>query len=107
MDFNQYQQYVKQGASEKYKDISFSALALVGEVGEVCDAIKKSNIYDESKSWKDLTAKLKDELGDCLWQWTACVNSLGLNVEEVINYNIEKLNKRHGGVTLDKTGGNR
>ena len=105
MNFKDYQQYVKEGASEKYNNISFAALALVGEVGEVCDVIKKSNIYTDSTEPCDL--KLLDELGDVLWQWTACVNALGISVEAVIDYNVQKLNARHGGAKLDTTGGKR
>lgn len=107
MDFRDYQEYVKEGASEKYKDVSFAALALVGEVGEVCDAVKKSNIYNESKSWTDLRTKLIDELGDVLWQWVACVNTLDMTVTDIIDFNVKKLNERHGGIQLDKTGGKR
>ena len=105
MDLNEYQQYVKSGASEKYNDMSFAALALVGEVGEVCDVIKKSNIYTDTV--EDNSVKLLDELGDVLWQWMACVNALGISAEAVIDYNICKLNARHGGAQLDTTGGKR
>lgn len=105
MKINEYQEYVRQGASEKYKDLGFCALALVGEVGEVCDVIKKHNIYtDRTDEYK---IKLKDELGDVLWQYTALVNSIGLTFDEIIDYNVEKLNARHGGIKLDKTGGKR
>lgn len=106
MDFKEYQQYVKDGASEKYNDISFAALALVGEVGEVCDVVKKNQIYTENHSG-DLNHKLIDELGDVLWQWTACVNAIGVKVEDVIEFNVRKLNIRHGGAKLDATGGKR
>ena len=105
MNINEYQQYVKDGASEKYNDLSFAALALVGEVGEVCDIIKKSNIYTDALEPCDV--KLLDELGDVLWQWMACVNALGVSVECVIDYNVQKLNARHGGAKLDITGGKR
>ena len=107
MDINSYQQYVKEGASEKYNDVSFAALALVGEVGEVCDAVKKSKIYTDAVRNYDVNLKLLDELGDVLWQWMACVNALGISAEAVIDYNVQKLNARHGGAKLDATGGKR
>lgn len=107
MDINLYQQYVKEGASEKYNDVSFAALALVGEVGEVCDAVKKSKIYTDATHDYDVNLKLLDELGDVLWQWMACVNALGISAEAVIDYNVQKLNARHGGAKLDTTGGKR
>ena len=105
MNVRDYQEYVRQGMRPAYQDLQFAALALVGEVGEVCDVIKKKSIY--SKLTIDLQEKLKDELGDVIWQWMACVNALGLTAESVMEYNIEKLNKRHGGATTDLTGGER
>lgn len=109
MQINDYQNYVAEGASDKYKDLKFAALALVGEVGEVCDAIKKSVIYTESELSNEAVANMKivDELGDVLWQWMACVNAVGISAEAVIDYNVTKLNARHGGAKLDVTGGNR
>lgn len=107
MEAKDYQQYVKEGASEKYKDLKFAALALVGEVGELCDVIKKASIYTDNLTYLDCKNKLKDEAGDVAWQYFALLNSLGLEFKEVVKYNVEKLNARHGGATLDKTGGNR
>lgn len=66
MDIKEYQEYVRQGASEKYKDLKFAGLALVGEAGEVCDIIKKAGIYTDAAV--DLQNKLKDEIGDVVWQ---------------------------------------
>ena len=105
MDINLYQEYVRQGASDKYQDLKFAALALVGEIGEVCDIIKKANIYTEQNV--DIKEKIKDEAGDVAWQFFALLNSANLTFEEVIDYNIQKLNARHGGAKLDTTGGKR
>lgn len=109
MEIKEYQEYVRQGASEKYNKTEFAALALVGEVGEVCDVVKKHEIYTQSADNGEVLyrAKLIDELGDVLWQWMACVNSLGVDIYDLIDANVEKLNARHGGATLDKTGGKR
>lgn len=105
MDVNEYQQYVRDGASEKYKDLKFAALALVGEVGELCDVIKKAAIYTDHLTYLDSKSRLKDEAGDVMWQYFALLNTLGLTFQEVAEYNVKKLNARHGGATLDKTGG--
>lgn len=105
MNINDYQNYVAEGASEKYDDLNFAALAMVGEVGEVCDIIKKKYIYTDSPV--DLQNRIKDEMGDVLWQFVALANAARLNVEDIINFNVEKLNQRHGGATLDLTGGKR
>lgn len=105
MDSKDYQEYVKQGASEKYKDLQFAALALVGEVGEVCDVIKKANIYTEQQI--DIREKIKDEVSDVIWQTFALLNSANLTFDEVTDFNVQKLNARHGGAKLDATGGKR
>lgn len=107
MDINEYQQYVADGASDKYKNLGFATLALVGEVGEVCDVIKKSEIYDASKQYSDYELKLVDEMGDVLWQYMAILNTLGISIDAIIAHNIQKLNARHGGAKLDTTGGKR
>ena len=105
MLISEYQEYVREGASEKYADLKFAALALVGEVGEVCDVIKKANIYTEQNI--DVKEKIKDEMSDVLWQYVALANSAGLTVEEIADYNVAKLNARHGGAQLALNGGKR
>ena len=104
MQLEEYQQYVAEGASPFYSDLGFALLALVGEVGEVCDAVKKDIIYPEREQNAD---KIKDELGDVLWQWMAAVNAARLNVNDVLEYNVKKLNARQGGATLQRDGGKR
>lgn len=105
MEAKEYQEYVKQGASDKYQDLKFAALALVGEIGEVCDVIKKAGIYTEQNI--DIKTKIKDEASDVAWQFFALLNSADLTFDEVTDYNVQKLNARHGGAKLDTTGGKR
>lgn len=105
MEIKEYQEYVRQGASDKYKDLKFAGLALVGEVGEVCDVIKKASIYTDEQKYTDCREKLIEEIGDFIWQTFALLNSLNLTFEEVIEYNVSKLNNRHKGCGLDKKGG--
>lgn len=107
MNINEYQQYVADGASSKYNNLGFAALALVGEVGEVCDVIKKSKIYDKSNEYSDYELKLVDEMGDVLWQYMAILNALDISIDAIIAYNVQKLDARHGGAKLDATGGKR
>jgi len=43
----------------------------------------------------DFKTRLKDELGDVLWYISACADELGITLDEIAEYNVEKLAKRH------------
>ena len=70
-------------------------LGLVGEAGETADKIKKilrdkdGVVSDEDR---DLVVK---ELGDTLWYVAAISRYLGVNLSEVAEGNIEKLESRY------------
>ncbi|MEO1477765.1 MAG: nucleoside triphosphate pyrophosphohydrolase family protein [Bacteroidota bacterium] len=70
--------------------ISWNALGLAGEAGEVADLIKKQ-IYHQHGLDREA---LKKELGDVLWYVAALCSDLGLSLDEVMRANIEKLNAR-------------
>ena len=96
MNFNDYQE--KSRKTAKYPSIGdpiiYPALGLVNEAGEVAGKIKKifrdkeGKINDESKS------ALKAELGDVLWYLTQLATELNLSLEEIAEYNIDKLYSR-------------
>ena len=109
MTIKEYQEYVKNGASDKYTK-QLALLGLVGEVGEVADVIKKEAIYEDMSKFVEkygmsVEDKIKDECGDVLWQLMLVMCKYDLNVEDIINYNVEKLNKRHGNQKVAKDGG--
>ena len=106
MDIKEYQQYVNEGMSPNY-DLKLATLGLVGEVGEVCDVIKKNGIYPDRVDDTSLEIKLIDELGDVAWQLFAVACTLGIPMTHILEYNVSKLNSRHGGTKLDTTGGRR
>ena len=96
-----YQQYVKQGANPVYTK-ELAIIGVIGEVGELADIVKKEHIYDdmskfEGKYGMTVRQKIADECGDVLWQLVNLMNMYNLNIEDVLNENILKLNKRHGG----------
>ena len=45
---------------------------------------------------------LKDELGDVLWYLAETASGLGISLEEVALYNLDKLHKRYHGNTFHK-----
>lgn len=113
MDINEYQNYVKEGSNPVYTK-QLALIGLLGEIGEISDVIKKEAIYDDMSKFVDkygmtVEEKIKDEASDVLWQYINLINQYNLSIQDVIDYNVEKLNKRHGGAgkTAKDGGGNR
>ncbi len=67
------------------------ALGIAGEAGELVDAIKKSAIYGKALDVENVV----EELGDIEWYMQGLRASLAITREEVLRYNINKLNKRY------------
>ena len=63
-----------------------------------CDIIKKHK-YQGHELDKE---HLKDELGDVLWYIAETASGLGITLEEVAQYNLDKLHKRFDGEKFDK-----
>lgn len=90
MNFKEYQEKVNQMPLYDQPE-----LGLVGEVGEVIELIKKDRRLGTKRqilSKEDLTK----ELGDVLWYLTRLSSVYFIDLEEVAETNIKKLNKRHG-----------
>lgn len=101
MNIKEYQKYVKEGASPKYTK-ELALLGLMGEVGEIADIIKKSHIYEDMSKFElkygmSVKDKIKDELGDILWQFTLVAVLYDISFDDIINDNVKKLNSRHQG----------
>jgi NTP pyrophosphatase (non-canonical NTP hydrolase) len=116
IDFAKYQQFVDAVTSDESKDfISLSALdskganierlltgavGICAEGGETLEIVKK--LLFQGKPWNDETKfHLKRELGDVLWYVAQCLIALDISFEEVIDGNIEKLQKRYPGGEFD------
>jgi NTP pyrophosphatase (non-canonical NTP hydrolase) len=98
MDFEKYQEAARTTAlyPRRLENLEYPTLGLAGEAGEVANIVKKIQ-RDDAGVITDVTrAKLKDELGDVLWYISACADELGLTLDEVAAFNMEKLAKRHG-----------
>lgn len=109
MTIKEYQEYVRNGASDKYTK-ELALIGLVGEVGEVADVVKKEAIYEDmskfiEKYGMSVEDKIIDECGDAIWQIMCLLNQYNVNFETVIEKNVEKLNKRHGNQKVAKDGG--
>lgn len=66
-------------------------LGLAGEAGECADLVKK-HCYQDARPIHDA---LIDELGDVLWYVAETAGALGVSLEEVAVWNVEKLKKRY------------
>lgn len=73
----------------------YTILGLVNEAGEVAGKLKKMMRGDElpndDVSWRDLIGA---ELGDVLWYASEICNAFGLNLSDVAEYNLKKLQDR-------------
>jgi NTP pyrophosphatase (non-canonical NTP hydrolase) len=73
--------------------LGLCGLGLSGEVGEVTDLLKKFLYHRNGKPLD--SEKLKDELGDVLWNFFILLDTLDLTFEEVMMTNARKLETRH------------
>lgn len=67
------------------------SICLAGEVGEICNYIKKAVWHGHPLERE----KLVGELGDVLWYLTTTAASQNISLEEVAEYNIAKLKRRY------------
>lgn len=97
MKFEEYQ--AEAGATALYprrlSNLEYPTLGLAGEAGEVANIVKKIQRDNAGVITDEVRGKLKDELGDVLWYISACADELGLTLTEIVQYNVEKLAKRH------------
>jgi NTP pyrophosphatase (non-canonical NTP hydrolase) len=102
MDFNEYQKLAMRTASETgQKNLVLNGvMGLCGEAGECIDIVKKHMFQGHELN----TQKLIDEASDCLWYLAAVASGLGITLEEIALYNVEKLKKRYPeGFDADKS----
>lgn len=109
MNFEEYQKLSRKTAIYPDKDNNFVyvTLGLVGEAGEIAEKIKK--IFRDNNGILDEERKqvLKKELGDVLWYLAQLSTELGLSLDDIACFNIEKLSSRKERGTLHGDGDNR
>lgn len=82
---------ILQSLDPKKVDLFHQAMALMIEIGELCDPIKKHLIYGKELDIENL----KEELGDIEFYLEAIRQNLGISRKETLECNIQKLNKRY------------
>ncbi|CAN5315799.1 nucleoside triphosphate pyrophosphohydrolase family protein [soil metagenome] len=76
-------------------NLEYPTLGLAGEAGEVANIVKKIQRDHDGIITSEIRGKLKDELGDVLWYISACADELGIALDEIAEFNVQKLAKRH------------
>ena len=106
MNFNEYQKLTRSTAvyPEEHK-VVYPALGLCGEAGEVADKIKKTIRGDSSLV--NVTGSIADELGDVLWYLAILADDLGVPLEDIAYWNVDKLRRRMKSNKIKGDGDNR
>ena len=71
-----------------------AVIGLQSETGEFAEIVKKC-VFQGKNLDEQVKFHLKRELGDIIWYWSQGVMSLGYTPSEVIQENINKLEKRY------------
>jgi len=121
IDLNKYKEFVKGVTSkeseqlsemfyaikdnESKSDVNMSLLltggiGLSSEAGELNEIIKKC-IFQGKPLNDETVFHCKRELGDIMWYWITSCRALGLDPNEVIEENINKLKSRYPGGEFD------
>lgn len=100
LSFNEYQRQARELISpDGQKDMILNGvLGLAGESGECCDIVKKARFQGHELDKEHL----KEEIGDVLWYIAETASGLGISLEEVAQYNLDKLHKRYHGNQFHK-----
>ena len=108
MDVNVYQDRAVATAiyPETHK-ITYPALGMAGEAGEVANKVKKI-IRDGKKSLPDdWQQQLASEIGDVLWYCAALARDLDMSLATIMAANLDKLKTRQEQGTLGGSGDKR
>lgn len=84
---------------------TYTVLGLASEAGEVA-ALMKRAIRDSTPE-AELAARVRDELGDCLWYIANCAREFGFNLSDIAQANLDKLASRQSRGVIHGEGGER
>lgn len=80
------------GSPDDRIELTWAVTGLTSEAGEVAGEVEK--MLRKGETLDNRREKILDELGDVLWYSGAVCNALGISLDDVIEHNIEKINKR-------------
>ena len=120
VDFKRYEKFVDAVTSDSSKDFVYladrlveldrkganierlttSGVGLAAESGEFLEIVKK--MVFQGKPWNDANREhLIIELGDVMWYVAQACMALDISFEEVLDRNVQKLEKRYPGGSFD------
>ena len=120
VDFKRYEKFVDAVTSDSSKDFVYladrlveldrkganierlttSGVGLAAEAGEFLEIVKK--MVFQGKPWNDANREhLIIELGDVMWYVAQACMALDISFEEVLERNVQKLEKRYPGGSFD------
>ena len=103
MTINEYQELAMRTVNpelDKSQMLINSVMGLCGESGEAIDIVKKWFAHGHELD----TEHFKKELGDIAWYLAEAATAIGVNLEDILEANIEKLKKRYPeGFATDKS----
>ena len=75
--------------------VTYPALGLAGEAGEICNKVKKIFRDDNGVVSDERREQLRKEIGDVVWYVAALCSDLQLDLGDVVRENIDKLHSRY------------
>jgi NTP pyrophosphatase (non-canonical NTP hydrolase) len=108
VDFSTYQRSSRQTAEYPREAwLTYPALGLAGEAGEVAEHAKKAIRDDAGTITDERRAAMAKELGDVLWYTAQLASELGLELDAIARENLQKLLSRQRRGVLTGSGDNR
>ncbi len=109
MNFKEYQEQSRKTAI--YPNLNnnyvYPVLGLSGESGEVAEKFKKIIRDDDGQISLEKKIEIEKELGDVLWYLSQIASELKLDLGQIAQKNIEKLQSRMNRDKLSGSGDNR
>jgi NTP pyrophosphatase (non-canonical NTP hydrolase) len=108
VEFSDYQQRSRRTAQyPRDAWLTYPALGLAGEAGEVAEHVKKAIRDDGASITRERKAALVRELGDVLWYVSQLATELDLDLDAVAAENLDKLLSRQRRGVLSGSGDDR
>lgn len=105
MTLNDYQKSAQETAIyPNDNNISYLALAICGEAGELADKVKKVIRDKHGQFYQPDIAAIALELGDIMWYAANLAHTLGFSLEDIARMNLDKIKDRVARGTLQGNG---